>query len=301
MKLLQLKTVVAIAEHGSLRAAARHLKAAQPALTRHLAELERELGTPIFERGSQGMVPTVAGAAFVNRAASILNETVKASEEARQLAGGAAGTVTVGLSIASHMLFLPQSLQPFRKRYPGVQLQIVEGNYPGFEHELRSGKIDFYVGPIPPTRIAPELMEEMVVPNMRTIICRTGHPLTHATSLAQLCDAEWLAVASTSDGEEQFRGMFEKHGLPQPRVAMRGQSALTLMTALAYSDLLALMPVQWLEFDLTRHLLQAIEVAEPLPAPSLVAIRRRALPLTPAAQFLIDLFARRADLLHRAM
>ncbi len=65
MKLTQLNYVAAIAEHGSLRAAARHLGVAQPAFSRSIAELERELGAPLFERRAKGMVATALGQAFV--------------------------------------------------------------------------------------------------------------------------------------------------------------------------------------------------------------------------------------------
>ncbi|HTP81621.1 MAG TPA: LysR family transcriptional regulator, partial [Alphaproteobacteria bacterium] len=58
MKLSQVRDVVAVAERGSLRAAARHLGAAQPALSRSIHELERELGVPLFERRARGMVLT---------------------------------------------------------------------------------------------------------------------------------------------------------------------------------------------------------------------------------------------------
>ena len=61
MKLHHLRDVVAIAERGGLRAASRHLQLAQPALTRSLGELERELGTPLFERHTRGMALTPAG------------------------------------------------------------------------------------------------------------------------------------------------------------------------------------------------------------------------------------------------
>lgn len=53
------------------------------------------------------------------------------------------------------------------------------------------------------------------------------------------------------------------------------------------------MPVQWLAFDLMKDVLQAIDIDEPLPAPPIVAIRRRELPLTPAATHLLDLFRRK--------
>ena len=65
LKLHHFRDAVAIAEHGSLRAAARHLGIAQPTLTRGLADLERELGAPLFERRSKGMLATRFGEAFV--------------------------------------------------------------------------------------------------------------------------------------------------------------------------------------------------------------------------------------------
>ena len=75
MKLTQLSYVAAVAERGSLRAAARHLGIAQPAFSRSIAELERELGAPLFERRARGMVATPLGQAFVRRATAILNDT----------------------------------------------------------------------------------------------------------------------------------------------------------------------------------------------------------------------------------
>ena len=56
MKIHHLRDVLAVAEHGSLRAAARHLGVAQPALTRSVRELERELGAVLFERDRKSVV-----------------------------------------------------------------------------------------------------------------------------------------------------------------------------------------------------------------------------------------------------
>ena len=81
MKLHHFRDAVAIAEHGSLRAAARHLGIAQPTLTRGLSELERELGAPLFERRSKGMLATPLGEAFVRRATAILNDVRRTRDE----------------------------------------------------------------------------------------------------------------------------------------------------------------------------------------------------------------------------
>jgi len=67
MKLNQLRDMLAIVERGSLRAAARHLDLAQPALTRSIRSLEKDLGTTLFEREAKGMVLTAAGQLFYQR------------------------------------------------------------------------------------------------------------------------------------------------------------------------------------------------------------------------------------------
>lgn len=292
MKLNQLREVVAIAEHGSIRSAARALRTGQPALTRSLAELERELGASLFERRSRGVVPTPLGQLFVRRATSIVNEVRRARDEAGQLGGSGGGTVTAGLSIAAHMALLPPTLRPFAKRFPDAKLHVIEGFYPTLEPGLRDGSIDFYVGVDPGQRVAPELAREAICPNRRTVLCRSGHPLAKATGLAQLAGAGWITNSVTLDDADELGPIFERHGLPVPRVAVRSQSALTLMTCLLNTDLLSMVPVQWDEFPLTRDLLTTIPVREELSAPSIVLIKRADLVLTPAAGHFLDLLRR---------
>jgi hypothetical protein len=64
------------------------------------------------------------------------------------------------------------------------------------------------------------------------------------------------------------------------------------MVALASSDLLAMVPIQWTQFSETSDTLAPISVREMLPAPPIVTVRRAGLPLTPAAEFLLDLLQR---------
>ncbi len=298
MKLHHFREVLAIAEQGSIRAAARVLEVSQPGLTRNLAELERELGGPLFERRARGVVATPLGEAFVRRAASILHEVRRTHDEMEQLCGLTTGTVTAGLSIAAHLALLPPALVPFRRRYPDTKLHIIEGFYPTLELGLRDGGVDFYIGVDPGQKIAPELSREMVSANRRTVLCRNGHPLASATSLAQLGKAEWATTSITADAGDEVGVVFKRYGLPSPNTVLRSQSALTLMTCLLHSDLLAMVPVQWTEADLTRGLLRAVPVAEELSALPMVAITRSDLPLTPAATHLLDLLKRGHVLRH---
>lgn len=292
MKLDHFEEVVAIAERGSMRAAARHLQIAQPALTRSLALLERELGAPLFERRARGVVATPLGDAFVARARSILTEIRRTCEEVEQLRGAGTGTVTVGLSIAAHLALLPPSLRPFRARYPDIRLHIIEGFYPTLEERLRDGSVDFYIGPDGGAQPVPQLSREVLFHNRRIVLCRAGHPLAAATSLRELVGEDWVTTSITADACDEINAFFARHGLPPPRLAVRSQSALTLLTCLANSDLLAMVPAQWERFEMTGKALTTIRVEEELTAPPLVLVRRSDLPLTPAALSLLDLMRR---------
>lgn len=292
MKLNQLRDLVAIAENGGLRAAARQLKLAQPALSRSVHELEREVGAPLFERRTRGMIPTPMGEVLIRRARAVLREVERAGDEVKQLKGGTGGKVVAGLSFAAHVALLPKALQPFRDRYPQVQLHLVEGVYPTLEAGLKGGSIDFYVGPQPERTPSPDLIQEKLFDNIRVILGRKGHPLAGARSLRELAGAEWITSSVTFEAEKELGHLFAKHKLPPPRLGFASASILTLMVLLANSDLLAMVPVQWTEFAMTDNWLARIPVKEVLAAPSIVAVRRAGLPLTPAAEFLLDLMRR---------
>src|SRR6185503_10984404 len=258
MKFNQLRDVVAIAERGSLRAAARHLALAQPALTRSVHELERELGVPLFERRARGMILTPMGEAFVRRANAVLSEVRKARDEVEQLHGGTRGRVVAGLSLAAHIELLPAALKPFRARYPHVQLHLIEGWYPTLEAGLKDGSVDFYVGPKHERAPAPELIQEHLFDNTRIVIGRRGHPLARARSLRDLIDAEWATTSITFKAEDELRELFEQHGLPPPRLTLQSQSAVTLIVAMSNTDLLTMVPVQWTKFDAVNQSLISI-------------------------------------------
>lgn len=292
MKLDQLQNLVAIVEHGSLRAAARRLEIPQPALTRSIRSLEKELGSALFLRETTGMVLTAVGRRFHVRASAIVNEARRARDEIAQDSGDDRGSVVVALSIMPHLGMLPSALRAFRERYPRVQLQLIEGLFPDVESALRNGSIDFYMGAAPRAAPAPGLTMEVLFENRRAVVCRKGHPLAVTHSLKALANADWAITGVDYKAEDDIARLFESHRLPKPRVLLRARSAMSIMVALAHSDLLAMLPVQWEEFPMTRDALQSIRIREVLPAPAIVLVSRPDLPLTPAAEYFCDLLRR---------
>jgi LysR family transcriptional regulator of abg operon len=294
LKLHHFRDAVAIAEHGSMRAAARHLGIAQPTLTRGLSDLERELGAPLFERRSRGMMLTPLGEAFVRRATAILNDVRRAGDEFEQLRGNAVGSVAVGLSIAAHLWLLPEVLEPFRRKFPKVHLHIIEGFYPTLAQGLHDGSVDFYVGPDPGLKLLRALQKKVLLPGRRAVLCRSKHPLANATSLKELISAEWITTSITPKAAKELGVLFRRYGLPEPTLALRVQSALTLLTCLTHSDLLAMAPAQWTLSPFANRVLAAIPVKEELSAPAIILVTRTEVPPSPAASFLIDLIDRAA-------
>lgn len=294
MKLSQIRDVALVAERGSVRSAARELGLAQPAISRSIRELEHELGAALFERSARGVRLTPMGELFVKRAHAVQSELRQARDEIEQLKGQATGLVSAGLSTVSHLALLPGALERFRARYPSVMLHISEGLLPTLENDLRDGKLDFYIGPLAETSPAQEFIVEKLFDNTRRVFCRPGHRLAAATSLAELADADWISTSVTANDAAELVPLFASYGLPRPRIAMHAPSALTMALATANSDLLMMLPEQWLDSSLTRNMLVCIPVREELPAPPICIVRRARLPLTPAAEYLADMLRRSA-------
>lgn len=294
MKLTHIRDIAAVAERGSLRAAARQLGIAQPAISRSIRELEHELGVALFERSARGVKLTPPGDLFLRRALAAQNELRQAREEIAQMKGATTGQVSVALSTVSHLALLPHVIEPFRQRYGDTFMRITEGLFPSVEATLLDGGLDFYVGPLAETP-SKEFVVEKLFDNTRVVFGRKGHALSGARSLRDLVEAQWITTTVTSVSEAELYPLFERHGLPRPRVAMQAPSALTMIVAAGNSDLLMMLPEQWLGSSFAREKLEPFHITEVLPAAPICIVRRARLPLTPAAEHLADLLRRSAE------
>ncbi|NML43890.1 LysR family transcriptional regulator [Ramlibacter sp. G-1-2-2] len=293
MKLNTVRDFLAVAERGSVRAASRQLGLAQPAMTRSIQELEKELGTELFERRARGVTLTPMGEVFLRRAQALRSEMRRAQDEIDQLKGERHGHLRICLSSGAHMALLPGALRPFRQRFPNVQLEVIDAVLPRVERELIDGTLDFYIGPSydEPTG---ELTVEKLFDNERVVLARKGHPLAGARSLAELVDAEWVTTSVTHRAEDELTPVFASRGLAPPRIVVQAHSALTFFFIVAYSDLLMMLPVQWEHSAPFAGLLQRIDVGEKLQAPPITVVRRASLPLTPAGEYFCDMIRRAA-------
>ena len=175
-----------------------------------------------------------------------------------------------------------------------MKLKVLEGLFPTMEADLHDGILDFYVGPMTHAAQPVELLIDVLFENERIVVSRQGHPLGFAKSLAELNDASWVVSTLNHEASLELNPTFEALNLPRPHIAVLTETALSMMSLVSSSDLLAMLPQQWLEFMAQTGLLQQVPVEERLAAPPICMVRRARLPLTPAAEYLSDLFRRAA-------
>ena len=191
MKLHHLRNLVAVADANSIRGAARAQGLAQPAITRGLRDLEKELGVPLMERHGKGVSLNTYGESFVVRARSILRDVERGREEISQLKGGAGiGRVNSGVSSAAFLSLVPEVYRAFRKRFPDARLSLTEGLFPGLEPQLKDGSLDFYVGPRPLGELDKAYVLHLLFRNQRVVVGRVNHPCAKVRSLRDLIDAD---------------------------------------------------------------------------------------------------------------
>ena len=295
MKLSHIRDVLAVAELGSLRKAGRHVGIAQPAITRSIQEIEHELGAPLFERHSRGVRLTAIGEIFVRRASIVETELRRAREEIDQVKGLSTGQVTVAMSIAPSIALMPAAVGAFRRRYPEALLKVSETLFQPVEQDVADGRIDFYVGALEATSISPRLSVEQLFENQRVVVARKGHRLLDIADTGALHSAQWLRPAlSSRSGEADFEDWLRSIGLTEPKIVMHTRSALQTVLAIATSDLLTVVPRQWLELPALVDSIEALRFVKPLTAAPVCLVRPSGIPLTPMAEHLCDLVRRLA-------
>ncbi|MFD8192641.1 LysR family transcriptional regulator [Streptomyces wuyuanensis] len=128
LELRQLTVLKAIAQEGSLAAAARSLHYTQPTVTHHLGVLEAHFGVRLVQRGPRGAVLTELGAALLPHAEAVLERLRLAEREVRDLSERGAHTLHIGTFPTAGALLLPPAVKAVRGE--GVQVSLVEGELP---------------------------------------------------------------------------------------------------------------------------------------------------------------------------
>jgi LysR family hca operon transcriptional activator len=143
MELRHLRYFVAVAEAGSLTAAAaRKLHTSQPSLSRQIRDLEDEVGAQLLTRRARGIELTPAGRAFLDHARSVLSQVEAAAEAARRIARPAKPCFSMGFLTGHELTWMPEALRILRNELPNIDVMISSQYSPVLADGLSKGKID---------------------------------------------------------------------------------------------------------------------------------------------------------------
>jgi DNA-binding transcriptional LysR family regulator len=124
MNLTNLRTFVAVVDHGSFSGAARALGVSQPAVTMQVQALESSVGTPLLDRHYRRIDLTEAGQVLIEHARAVLDQIEVASEEIASLSGTVSGRLVIAASTTPGDYVIPRLLGAFLAANPQVQVAI---------------------------------------------------------------------------------------------------------------------------------------------------------------------------------
>jgi LysR family transcriptional regulator of abg operon len=238
MKLHQLEALVASADAGSIRGAARALGLSQAAITRALRELEANEQLPLLIRAPEGISFTEHGKVLLTHARLVLNQLEHAHSDMERQRGRGEGRLMVGVTPWITLTFLAETVQLFRKRMPDIRLELFEGLMAVAQPLLRDGSMDFALGQLQPGAGAQEFACEPLLTYQSSVMVREGHRRARARSIHELLDEDWV-LNFPADGQTALIDyLFTRHGaqIDQRRI-VRAQSVAMLQTMVEHADM----------------------------------------------------------------
>lgn len=291
LTLTQLRVFVAVAQAGSLRAAARRLGIAQSGVTQQLRKLEITAGGPLFERGHRGARLTSIGERLRIRADVILGECARTEEEMRQLRGELTGQVSLGVAAEAMMRLFPALLASFRERCPRIDVHLTSATSRVLTAWVRDGSLDFALALVAQEADIHDLDATTLFESPVAVIARRDHPLVKARSLRALRHCNWVSTRPRHPGDvaNRLSVLFDDAGFEPPNIAATTEAVFDTLHCVANSDYLSLEPVRLAEHPFFHEHVSVVPIKERVPSTRVCLLRRAGVPLTPVAQELASM------------
>jgi len=283
--LRQIRYFVAIAELGSLSAAAKELSISQSSVAVGIQDLEAELACKLFDRHARGMELTVKGHQFFRHAQKILTDVADAQQSLEQTVEPGRGRLNLGVTTLVAGYVLAELLARFRRAFPGVEVSIVEDGRYDLEHLLVSGELDAAVLILSAGRRSQALEARIIETSPYRVWLPLSHPMTRekAVRLEALTPLPHIVLA-TDEIEESDEARWRHIG-SRPPVLLRTRSVEAVRSLVATGAGIAILPdLAYRPWSLEGDKVEARALIEDVP-PALVGIVwRRGLATSPTAR-----------------
>ena len=140
--IFRLKVFLTVAEYLNFTRASKELYISQPAISKHIQELEKHFQVRLLERCGGRVTLTREGEIFRERAAALVEDFSRLESEMKLLRGSLEGELRLGASTTIAQYLIPPILAGFRERFPQVAISLITGNSEYIEDAIENGRID---------------------------------------------------------------------------------------------------------------------------------------------------------------
>lgn len=174
----ELQYILAIAEYQSITKAAEALYLSQPSLSQALQRIEKSLGAPLFQRGAgKSLKLTYAGRLYYEAARKILKIHSDVSQKIREYAEGSSGALRLGVSNQFGLYVLPSILPEYKRKYPQIEISIIEAPSHILMERLMEGDCDFAILNCAENDFKPQFHYEKLVTAPFVVVASQDNPV----------------------------------------------------------------------------------------------------------------------------
>lgn len=241
LRFSQLRLLVALEETGQVSGAAAQIAMTQPAASRLLAELERALGTRLYERHPRGVVLTDAGRVFADRARQVLHMLDEAGSAVAELGRGDRGLVRIGSVTGPALEIVLPVIRELRVTYPGIEIAVQVDTSDRLAETLLSQDLDFYIGRLPDDIDARSVTLEPIAPEPVTLIVRRHHPLSRKgpVALKDCLAYDWVMQPKGGLLRRTVERYLLQNGHPPPARVLSTSSLLLTLAIISETNAIA--------------------------------------------------------------
>jgi len=267
--LRHLRHARALAEHGHFGRAARALRLTQPALSRSIAQLERQIGARLFERNTKSVEPTDMGSLLLDRALELLARSDDLGRELDSIQGRGAGALRIGAGTYPAEMLVGDTLAALVGQRPDIQVRVVIENVASLVPLLRRRELDLVIGDATLFADDPEFLITPLAARQGYFVCRPGHPLLKQSGLT-LGDIVAFPLVATGRLTPRLLGPLVAATRRRPgAIEARSPPTITceslamMKTVVAGSDAIAILPLGAVSREAGSGLLAVLPLVEP--------------------------------------
>jgi DNA-binding transcriptional LysR family regulator len=258
----RLKVFHTVAQRLSFTKAATELFITQPAVTKHIKELEQQLNAQLFKRFGNSIALTTAGDTVFQYSERIFQLYTELNTELAQLNNVEAGTLHIGASTTVAQTILPKILALFKKTYPAVDFTFTQGNTDVITQQVLAEKVDIAIvegaAHYPQIAYAPFVKDEIV------LVTRANNQLSKKSEISpkQLLNIPLILREAGSGTLDVIFNALTNAGI-NPRdlqIEIRLESSIAIKQYLLYSETATFLSIQSVISELKYNELSIIEI-----------------------------------------